>query len=116
MIDFFCFESFMNHSATPRLLAGPVILIAMTLAAALSRLIPHPPNFSPVEAMALFGGAYLARRWMGVALPLIAMLLSDIALGLLSDKERFRIRSPPVLPGGCSAGLRGRDGSCVGDT
>lgn len=74
----------MSHSDFPRLFAGPAILIAMTLAAALSRLIPHPPNFSPVEAMALFGGAYFTRRWMGVVLPLIAMLLSDIVLGLVN--------------------------------
>ena len=38
------------------------VLAGMILAVALTRLIPHPPNFSPVETMALFGGAYFARR------------------------------------------------------
>jgi hypothetical protein len=38
------------------------VLTGMILAVALTRLIPHPPNFSPVEAMALFGGAYFARK------------------------------------------------------
>ena len=84
MIAFFCFESPMSHSDSPRLFAGPAILIAMTLAAALSRFIPHPPSFSPVEAMALGGGAYATRQWMGVILPLISMLLSDIVLGLVN--------------------------------
>jgi hypothetical protein len=44
-------------------------------------LIPHPPNFTPITAMALFGGAVFSRRWMGVALPLLALVLSDLVLG-----------------------------------
>lgn len=60
---------------------GPLLLAGMIVLAALSRLLPHPPNFSPVEAMALFGGAYFASRAWAVAVPLVAMLLSDIALG-----------------------------------
>jgi hypothetical protein len=33
-----------------------LVLVGMTLAAAASRLIPHPPNFAPIGAIALFGG------------------------------------------------------------
>ncbi|MFZ5638162.1 MAG: DUF6580 family putative transport protein [Pseudomonadota bacterium] len=62
---------------------GPLMLAAMIALAALSRLLPHPPNFSPVEAMALFGGAYFASRGLAIAVPLAAMVLSDIALGLI---------------------------------
>ena len=39
---------------------GPLVLAALIFVAALSRLLPHPPNFSPVEAIALFGGAFFA--------------------------------------------------------
>ncbi len=71
-------------SNTSALLApGPLMLVAMIALAALSRLLPHPPNFSPVEAMALFGGAYFASRTWAIIVPLIAMVLSDIALGLM---------------------------------
>jgi hypothetical protein len=63
---------------------GPWVLSAMIFVAALTRLLPHPPNFSPVEAVALFGGAYFASRWLAIAVPLIAMLLSDLALGLVN--------------------------------
>jgi len=62
---------------------GPLLLAAMIVLAALSRVLPHPPNFSPVEAMALFGGAYFAKRGLAIAIPLVAMVLSDIALGLM---------------------------------
>lgn len=59
---------------------GPLLLAAMIVIAALSRLLPHPPNFSPVEAIALFGGAYFAHRGWAVLVPLAAMLLSDLVL------------------------------------
>jgi hypothetical protein len=51
------------------------------VAAAMLRLVPHPPNFSPIGAMALFSGAYLGRRWIALAAPLGALLLSDLILG-----------------------------------
>ena len=63
---------------------GPVALIGLIVLAALSRLLPHPPNFSPVEAIALFGGAYFARRGWALAVPLLAMFGSDLLLGLLN--------------------------------
>jgi hypothetical protein len=56
------------------------LLCAITAAAAL-RLVPHPPNFSPIDAMALFSGAYLGRRWIAFVAPLAALLLSDLVLG-----------------------------------
>lgn len=57
------------------------ILGTMILAAAFTRLIPHPPNFTAVGAIALFGGAYLSRKSFAFAVPLAAMFLTDIILG-----------------------------------
>lgn len=48
---------------------------------AVMRLIPHWPNFTPIAAMALFGGAYLKKRQMAFIIPLAAMLVSDMILG-----------------------------------
>ncbi|MDD3517788.1 MAG: hypothetical protein PHQ14_05530 [Chromatiales bacterium] len=62
----------------PRLLA----LIGIVLLAALSRLLPHPPNVTPIAAMALFAGAAFADRRLAFGVPLAAMLLSDLLLGL----------------------------------
>ena len=58
------------------------ILIAslLILIAAISRLLPHPPNVAPIAAMALAGGVYLDRRW-GMVIPLLAMLVSDAIIG-----------------------------------
>ncbi|MDD2757924.1 MAG: hypothetical protein PHD72_00930 [Patescibacteria group bacterium] len=44
------------------------------------RLLPHPANFAPIAAIALFGGMYLPKKW-SVLVPLVAMLISDIFLG-----------------------------------
>lgn len=64
--------------------SGPLLLAGIILLAALSRLLPHPPNFSPVEALALFGGAYFSKRATAMWIPLAAMFISDLALGLIN--------------------------------
>ena len=53
---------------------------ALIAAAILLRLAPHPPNFQPMDALALFGGAILP-GWWGFAVPLGAVALSDAVLG-----------------------------------
>ena len=87
----------MNRSASA-FAPGPWLLAALIVAAALSRLLPHPPNFSPIIAMALFGGAYFASRRWALALPLIAMALSDLALAALRGGTWAAYFSPAYLP------------------
>jgi hypothetical protein len=72
-----------NAGHGSRFAPGPWVLVAMIAAAAMTRLLPHPPNFSPVEAIALFGGAYFASRAWALLVPLAAMLVSDVALAAL---------------------------------
>jgi hypothetical protein len=50
------------------------------LAAALSRLLPHPANFTPIAAMALAGGVYFNKR-IAFVIPLAALLISDLFIG-----------------------------------
>lgn len=57
------------------------VLAGMILAAAASRLIPHPPNFTPIAAIALFGGAHFADKRAAFLVPLAGLLLSDFVLG-----------------------------------
>jgi Family of unknown function (DUF6580) len=57
-------------------------LLGIVLAAAALRLLPHWPNFTPIAALALFGGAHFADRRAAFAVPLAAMVLSDLVLGL----------------------------------
>lgn len=71
-------------SASSTFAPGPLVLAGLIVLAALTRLLPHPPNFSPVEAIALFGGAYFASRQWAAIVPLLAMLIADLALGALN--------------------------------
>jgi len=57
------------------------IITLMIFAAAFVRLIPHPPNFAPVAAMALFGGAYFTKKWAAFVVPISAMFITDLFLG-----------------------------------
>lgn len=61
-----------------------VSLVVLILAAAFSRLIPHPWNFTAIGAMALFGGTYVSSKRMSLLVPMIALFLSDLVLGLHS--------------------------------
>ncbi|MCM8776000.1 MAG: hypothetical protein NC930_06625 [Candidatus Omnitrophica bacterium] len=61
-----------------------IALTGIILVAALSRLVPHPPNVTPITAMALFGGVYFSDKRLAFLIPFIAMLLSDLVLGLHS--------------------------------
>ena len=58
-----------------------LIITAIIIFAAFTRLIPHPPNFTPIIAMGLFGGAYLKDRRLVFLIPLIAMIIADFFLG-----------------------------------
>lgn len=58
-------------------------LLGMILTAAALRFAPLPPNFVPIGAMALFGGAMFAQRRHAFALPLAAMLVSDLLMAAL---------------------------------
>lgn len=58
-----------------------ILLSALVIVAAASRLFDHPSNFTPVGAIALFGGAYFTNRKLAFLVPACAMLLSDLIIG-----------------------------------
>nr|HPM93307.1 hypothetical protein [Bacteroidales bacterium] len=59
-----------------KLHSGLIFIISIIFTGALFRFIPHWPNFTPIAAMALFGGAYLGRKHLAFLLPFAAMFLS----------------------------------------
>lgn len=66
---------------------GTLVLCGMVAFTVAYRLLVHyaagamPYNFTPVEAMALFGGAYFANRKLAIAVPLVALFLADCFIG-----------------------------------
>ena len=61
-----------------------IIITLIILVSALTRLVPHLPNFTPITAIALFGGVYFTNKITAYALPLVIMVLSDFILGFSS--------------------------------
>lgn len=58
-----------------------MLAVTLLLIGIMSRFIVHAPNFTPVVALALFGGMFLKKEkalWM----PLAMMVISDLFLGL----------------------------------
>ncbi len=79
----------MNRTASSLLSPGPLLLAALIVLAALSRVLPHPPNFSPVAAVALFGGAYFAARHWAFVVPLAACSTLRRGAGLRSTAALY---------------------------
>ncbi|MFM2285963.1 MAG: hypothetical protein RLZZ543_1460 [Bacteroidota bacterium] len=55
-----------------------VLVLTAIAVAAVFRLLPHWPNFTPMAAIALMGGALLSNRILGFIVPLLALLVSDV--------------------------------------
>ncbi len=55
------------------------ILVLLAIAA-LTRAIPHPPNFAPIAAMALFGAMRFNKSSHALLFPILAMFVSDLAI------------------------------------
>ena len=63
-------------------IATLILLIALT---ALFRIIPHPYNFTPITAIALFGGAHFAKKRDAFLVTFLCMFISDLAIGFHSS-------------------------------
>jgi hypothetical protein len=58
-----------------------LLILGIVLAAAALRVVPHPRNFAPIGAIALFGGAYLSSRRAAIVVPLLSLVAGDIFTG-----------------------------------
>ncbi|HIF88578.1 MAG TPA: hypothetical protein EYG22_06250 [Candidatus Thioglobus sp.] len=76
------------HTQEHKLNSGFTYLVILAVLIALGvagRLLPHPPNFTPMAAIALFAGFIFMKRYMAIVAVVAAMLLTDyFAFGYLS--------------------------------
>ena len=70
----------MNNLKNPRFLT----ISGIILFAAISRIFPIAPNFQPILAIAIFAGYYLSDKKFSLLVPIVAMLLSDLFIQLVS--------------------------------
>jgi Family of unknown function (DUF6580) len=64
----------------------------------LARLLPHPPNFTPIAATALFAGAVLRIRTLALVVPIAAMLIGDAVLGFYDWRVSSIVYLAALLP------------------
>ena len=64
-----------------KILQKEILPISLILLLAFSRLMPHPPNFTPIIAGAIFM-PFMVQRSFGIVMPLVIMLVSDLIIGL----------------------------------
>ena len=98
-----------------------IITVSIMVAiAAATRFLPHPPNFTAIGGMALFGAATLTNKKLAFIVPIMAMLISDLfipngfdlsvytafiaiaAMGLLISNKKGPM---PVIVGSISASV-----------
>lgn len=75
------------------MIASLLVLFGVVL-----RFLPHPPNFVPIGAIALFAGMYLPKRWF-IIVPILAMIISDFFIGFYSWKLMLAVYGSFTLMG-----------------
>jgi hypothetical protein len=65
------------------------LALALIVIAALTRLFPHPHNFTPIGAIGLFGAAYFGHRWLALAVPFAALFVSDLLINNVLYREFY---------------------------
>jgi len=68
-----------------------LLALAMIAVAAAVRIAPHPWNFTPVGAMALFSGAVVRDRRLAFVFPLLALFAGDLFGGLYNFKVMLMV-------------------------
>jgi len=83
-----------------------LLAVALIVIAAALRISPHPWNFTPVGAMALFSGAVLRGRRLALLFPLVALFAGDVFVGF--HKLMFVVYASFLINVAIGFWLRGR--------
>ena len=59
-----------------------IFLVSLIFFAILSRFLPHPPNFTPIAAIALLSSKGFTNRWVVFLIPIVSLFISDLFIGL----------------------------------
>ncbi len=82
----------------------PTLLIALCV---VLRIVPHPPNFAPVGATAVFAGRTM-KPAVAIAVVLVAMFVGDVALAWLRGYPTVSAVTPFVYAGFVAQALLGK--------
>lgn len=91
----------MEKSEKETVVLRTILILAMMVFAAALRLAPHPWNFTPVGAIALFSGAMVRDRRLAFLFPVLVMCATDLIIG-------FNTLSPLIYASFLLSALIGR--------
>lgn len=66
-----------------------ISIIALMGFATIYRVLPHPPNFGPMTAIALFSGVLMGRRYLAMLIPIIVLYISDLIINNTYNRSFF---------------------------
>lgn len=73
---------FQQKSPTHVFVLRAILAAVMIILAAVVRVLPHPWNFTPIGAMAIFSGAMFRDRRVAFLFPLAALFAGDLFVGI----------------------------------
>ncbi|MEX1231366.1 MAG: DUF6580 family putative transport protein [Planctomycetaceae bacterium] len=76
---------------------GLIVMLLVLVPAAL-RLMDFQWNIACIGALSIFCGLYIRQRWLAIAIPLGAMVLSDVALGIFNHNLPKYTTEDPLRP------------------
>lgn len=82
-------------SGRGHILAVGTALVAIDVAV---RLLPHDPNCTSLAASALFAGFLIRQRWVAILVPLTAMFVSDLFIGMYDWRIMVVVYASIALP------------------
>lgn len=75
-----------------------IVFVSLVLLGLVGRLVPHPPNFSPMIATVLFAGFFFRRRSASLLVVLAVMVLSDTVIGTYDVRVMAVVYATLLLP------------------
>ena len=79
------------------ILKKEIFPIGLILILALAKLIPHPPNFTPIIAVAIMSGYFFRNIYLSFAVLLVAMLLADTFIGFYNNMLLHQLSPGQIL-------------------
>lgn len=79
-----------------RILLG--IAAALIALCVVARLLPHPPNFAPAMAVAMFGCVFFHRRWHAAAVVALGMVIGDWFIGFYDSGVMLTVYVSMAMP------------------
>jgi hypothetical protein len=86
-----------HDSVASRQIAVAAFLVLVVFGIA-GRLLPHPPNVTPLVAVTLFAGFLFRPRAVAIAVPLLVMLISDSFMGFYDWRIMASVYAAFILP------------------